>query len=367
MGLGTVNGVANSPATFLCYNCHGNNTTGHDYSNKNVVTVASKTIHHPVELDTKHDTVNESATTFNSGRFSGANRHVNCQDCHDPHGAKRGLVNRGATATAARNQISPAMTGADGIIFNYPSLAAWTTPTSSSFGATVTQATLEYQVCFKCHTAFAFGTTLPTAPSGYASGMAQTDLAMEFNPANKSTHPVVAAQGATKALNAAQLLAPWNTNPGNQTMLCTDCHNGDSAAPVVQGPHGSATTFMLAGTNRTWPGTFKSNTANASGSAAGLFCMNCHPGTNSTSSNNLHTLMSGGHGSGFGCNGCHIRIPHGGKISRLWVTTNAPARYKNGTPLMTSIGKAAGYRSYASTNFKSTCSQHSGGTGGEAW
>jgi predicted CxxxxCH...CXXCH cytochrome family protein len=357
------------PTNFVCYNCHGDNTgTTHNLSNKNVWTVTQKAYFHPTNTDTKHNLGNEAAATYNNGAFSGTNRHAACQDCHDPHAAKQGVVDRTVTATAARNVVPNALTGASGVLFNYASLAAWTTPVTQHFSTNLVTATLEYQVCFKCHSAFAFGTSPPTNSGvGGTSLMAETDVAYEFNPANKSTHPVVAVQGTTKQLNATQLVAPWNTNAGNQTMKCTDCHSGDAAAPVVQGPHGSAAMFMLTGTNRTWPGTFRSNQTNTSGSAAGLFCLNCHPQTNAAGSNNLHTLPSGGHSSGFVCTGCHIQIPHGGKISRLWVTTNAPARYKVGTPLMTSMGKAANYRSYTNSNFKSTCSSHSGGAGGEAW
>ena len=42
---------------------------------------------------------------------------------------------------------------------------------------------------------------------------------------------------APKGLGATQLLPPWNTNVGNQTMTCTDCHSQEATAPAVQRLH----------------------------------------------------------------------------------------------------------------------------------
>ena len=58
---------------------------------------------------------------------------------------------------------------------------------------------------------------------------------------------------------------------------------------------------------------------------------------NSAGSNSIHRdadLVGGQHGGNANvpsCTGCHIRVPHGGKVSRLIVTTAAPARYRVGT------------------------------------
>jgi hypothetical protein len=86
-----------------------------------------------------------------------------------------------------------------------------------------------------------------------------------------------------------------------------------------------------------------------------------------------NTNITGGqHGGGnvAACTSCHIRVPHGGKISRLFVTTNAPARYKVGTPNFAQVTKNAtkdGYGTSFPTGFKSSCGQHSSGTGTELW
>ncbi len=417
-GLTAVHGQANpdllagtknpgaSPATFICYNCHGSATIGANLSNKDVATRVAAAFNHPASASNTHDTTLEAAATFASGRFSGANRHANCIDCHGPHAAGPTKVVRTATATATRNQIpagSPLL-GATGITYGptYPTLvttacgtgvdvptACVMQTTAANYGASPVAATLEYQVCFKCHTSYAFGATYPTAPATGASGMKQTDLGSEFSPTNRSGHPVVVGLNsytgstAPKALVASQLLTPWNVNVGTQTMLCTDCHNTDAAAPAVQGPHGSAVRFMLAGANKAWPYTvagattgtlFKLTTSETGiGTTNGLFCRNCHPVMNSAASNAIHRdgdLVGGQHGGNAtvpSCTGCHIRVPHGGKVSRLIVTTNAPARYKLGTVNMAGFTKGTKDAYTVDTNFKSSCGEHSGFTSAEAW
>jgi hypothetical protein len=240
---------------------------------------------------------------------------------------------------STRNQIpagSP-LTGALGVTYGPTDPALWTTSTSANFGASLVPITYEYQLCFKCHTTWAFGNTPPTGPSG----LVETDLAREFSPNNYSGHPVVTGIAnyagptgtAGYAVPVGRMVAPWNaatsgtTGIGQQTMTCSDCHNTDTANPVVNGPHGSAVPFMLSGTNRTWPGAFTLGAyTTGQGSAAGLFCLNCHTIKPSSGANAAHNRGSGH--TQLSCTACHILIPHGGKVSRLILTTNAPARYK---------------------------------------
>jgi hypothetical protein len=405
------------PAGYVCYNCHGNGTTaGKNLSGKDVFTATQAAFFHPVNLDAKHDSAAEASATWNGGAFSGANRHANCEDCHDPHGAKAGRVNRSAVADANRNLLPPALSGATGVQFtNYPALpgtacsgtptlpnACFTTTSAASFSASPVPAAKEYEVCFKCHSSFAFGNTAyPTASATGASGLAETDVAAEFSPNNRSGHPVVATLNAyagngtaNKGLVAAQLLPPWDTNPGNQTMLCTDCHNTDAGSTAAQGPHGSAVRFFLAGANRAWPytaagatsGTLRTlsqgtstNSEAGLGTANGLFCRNCHPQqstTSGTATNAFHRWAVGVAGNDsrhtsslWTCVGCHLRVPHGGKVSRLIVTQNAPARYKVlGTTTMTVFAKKA-KESYTGWNdFGRSCGEHGSGlASGEAW
>ncbi|MEW6108379.1 MAG: MopE-related protein, partial [Nitrospirota bacterium] len=214
----------------------------------------------------------------------------------------------------------------------------WTVPTSYSL-TTIVTADQQYMLCFKCHA------VTSGAPGGGGTGAAAfTNLGLEFNPNNQSYHPVEAALPATdpgvngsSRLAASQLTGGWT--PGMK-MTCGDCHASDSASP--KGPHGSAVKWMLAGTNKAWPYTSAANNGTNSGTYFtlgtrttnngtnnGLFCLNCHPSTNQ---NNVHS--TGGHSS-YACVDCHIRVPHGGKVSRLinaagndaGAPTNLPARY----------------------------------------
>ncbi len=172
---------------------------------------------------------------------------------------------------------------------------------------------------------------------------------------------------APKALTAAQLVAPWNVNVGTQTMMCSDCHGSDSVAPAAQGPHGSASSFMLAGTNRNWPGTFTLGSMTSGlGTAAGLFCANCHP--TSTSSNNVHSASNH---RGSRCTACHILIPHGGKVSRLIATATAglPARLQQTgvTVNVTQFRKASSPSGYGKSNCNTSCGGHGTITSPETW
>jgi hypothetical protein len=379
---GTTNPGA-APAGFVCYNCHGNGTIGKDLSGKVIYTEAAKAQGHGGRLNasTTHSSASEDAGVYGSGLYSGANRHVNCLDCHDQHlaGKTKHSVgpNDGAiTATSPLN-------GASGVGFTATLPALWGATGAANLQA-VNPATTEWQICFKCHSSWAWSAgTPPTGPST----LAETDLAQEFNPNNRSAHPVVNTlanqTGSTgaKGLVAAQLLAPWNVSPGAQTMACSDCHNTDAASPAAQGPHGSAVPFMLTGTNRAWPymavgttGTLRriNDSESNLGRADGLFCRNCHPAQTGSASNALHRQFSGKHGSDNAmglCASCHLRVPHGGKVSRLIVTPGAPARYKAvATPNIASFVKAAKDSYDVRVNVRSSCGEHtSGGAGGEAW
>ncbi|MFL5262412.1 MAG: hypothetical protein ACJ79L_08420 [Anaeromyxobacteraceae bacterium] len=377
-----------APASFVCFNCHGDGTVGKDLSGKVIRTDTAKAQGHGGKFtSTTHVTATEEAGAWGSGLYAGANRHVNCLDCHDQHmaGKTRHTVgpNDGAIAAA-----SP-LYGASGVAYTGTLPAAFAAVPAANL-AKVALATAEYQICFKCHTSWAWGAGAP--PTG-TSGVAETDLAVEFNVNNKSAHPVVntlanqtgstAPTGGQKGLVAAQLLAPWNASPGNQTMTCTDCHNTDAASPAAQGPHGSAVPFMLTGTNRAWPymavgttGTLRriSDSESNLGKPDGLFCRNCHPQQNSTGSNWVHRTFSGQHASNSTmgtCAACHLRVPHGGKVSRLIVTTNAPARYIATTPNLAGFVKAAKDSYTMSNNIRvqpGCTNQHGGNPAAqEAW
>jgi hypothetical protein len=395
MGTSVASGGTATQASFVCYKCHGNGAAGTiDRTGIDVRTqILAGQGHLAADTDARHSTFAEAAATFGGTLLAGAGRHVSCLDCHDPH--ESGKTNRAyaTTATATRNQIpagSP-ITGASGIQFgtvagagkSYPALpasGAWPASAAANYGTSVVRATYEYEVCFKCHTAFAFGGASAVTTQLGTSGLAETDLGLEFSPNMASGHPVVAALNSytgntvPKALAAAQLSAPFATSPGTQTMTCTDCHSGDAAAPAAQGPHGSAATFMLRGANKTWPGTFTLATTGTAaynagaGTAAGLFCLNCHPIRPASGSNNVHTRSNH---SSRACTDCHILIPHGGKVSRLIAakgtgTSTLPARYDGGS-VVTQFKKAASATGYSTSNCNTSCGGHGTVSSPETW
>ncbi|RMF80850.1 MAG: cytochrome C, partial [Nitrospirae bacterium] len=150
-------------------------------------------------------------------------------------------------------------------------------------------------------------------------------------------------------------------NPGNQTMMCSDCHdNDDTAAAAIQGPHGSAAQFLLRGPNTAWPN-LQPNQYNSS------FCANCH-----NSANNVHS--KGDHNKGgVYCYSCHIVIPHGGKMSRLIGDRNSamPPRYAyNGdinTMQIQSFTKASSYNNYNKSNCQAACAGDHRNPASENW
>lgn len=259
------------------------------------------------------------------------------------------------------------------------STAVWAT--ADSF--TPQSATQEYQICFKCHS----NANPNLATWGGSGAAAWTDLALEFNPNNASRHPIGTPLAAGSQLTAARLTGGWT--PG-MVMNCSDCHATDSTAS--KGPHGSTVKWMLAGANKAWPYTaaaqngggtgtmFTLATYNSNaGTNNGLFCLNCHTVSPATGANGWHTNANVASSRHYqtqaiaSCAACHIRVPHGGKISRLLQTTNAPVRYRSngssGTPSFTKWGSATVNIKGTSMNssyFGSSCSEHSG-TGGEAW
>jgi hypothetical protein len=364
--LGGTTNPAGAPATFVCYNCHGSATTGANLSGKSLDADFSKAAKHPVNADALHNTANETTVAYaTTGNVFKTSRHVNCIDCHEPHKARNLIHDYAATATSARNLLAATspLLGVSGVQLNFavaPLTTSWSVPTTASYTwiPASTGSTLEYQICFKCHTSFAWGTGTPPngiSANGTVTTPVETDVAQEFNPNNASGHPVVtglnnygAASIAPKQLLATQMKAPWATNLGTQTMMCSDCHNTDSASPAAQGPHGSAVQFMLRGANAAnWPNVTLANIATS-------WCANCHVG--GRTGNNVHNDAN--HNATLICYQCHIVIPHGGKLGRLIGDRDTmPARYAYNNTLtnMQITGFTKANRTYQTSNCGAAC------------
>jgi len=235
-----------------------------------------------------------------------------------------------ATSRYVVDRMPGVLAGAGGV-----NVTAWDAGTPTSWGETKTlapapgsttaipEATTQWQVCFKCHSAANSNVT------AWKSGW--TDLAAEFNPRNQSYHPIVAPAGAfpnttgygNNQVAAANLSGGWK--PGDM-MYCSDCHgNSETGYAASQGPHASAVPFMLRGTAVRWPtmanGTTRWTTSNyttGQGTKDGLFCLNCHATLASVHTRSDHNNTA--------CTACHILIPHGGKLKRLMATAAYPGR-----------------------------------------
>lgn len=259
------------------------------------------------------------------------NWHVECADCHNAH-TSGGTNHTSPVDPQVQLPSSSPLYGAGGV--SMPGTPrSWTGfPAGSGymyrepFGAVNTannSVRYEYEICFKCHTDFAWGSgTVPTSPS---LGLPMTDQAMEFNTANASYHPVV---GGNTVNNQGTFAGGWNSG-STQTMYCSDCHTKENGNRPL-GPHGSSNKFILAAPfddTQTAKGTYQSG---------GDLCFTCHDpatyltggglntGFRTTLNTNLHTQhytdsTNALSNFGYKCVNCHIRVPHGWNARRAMV------------------------------------------------
>ena len=198
-----VNGVAVANGEeAICLACHSGQVAA-----KNIATELAKANLHGVAAQTGVHQVNEAP--------SGTRTHVECVDCHDPHGSN--------TAAAVGQGPSGNLRGVSGIDTN---------------GVGVTPATLGYQVCYKCHSDSA-----QVFANAVTRQFAQSSLRADFDAANPTFHPI---EAVGRNATVPSLIAPWTVN---SRMTCMDCHNnntGPGAGGVgPKGPHGSTYPYIL--------------------------------------------------------------------------------------------------------------------------
>ncbi len=301
------------PEENVCFTCHtttGNGTNVQPAFTTNTNT-ATRFFKHDVAATNGVHRVNETGGSV----YGGANRHVECEDCHQPHEATRDGVT-GSTKAPMIQPVMNAMSGVDPM---------WTGAGAPFAFTWMNQAQREYQVCFKCHSSY---TTLPTyQPDGYqetsattgtivANGLAKLtstnslqvpdmrDLAQAFNPNNASYHPVV-AKGKNTWANG--FVTGWNQN---SMVYCSDCHTNANPAQGARGPHGSPRLHLL-------DGAFDYVTVMPNGNASiatpdNQVCFKCHSyavyvqNTGSNSQFRYHAYHNGGQGTfGTVCYACH--------------------------------------------------------------
>jgi predicted CXXCH cytochrome family protein len=230
-----------------CYSCHNGNVAA-----KNIQAEFVKSSIHPVAANTGVHDVAEPAVA--------QTRHVECQDCHNPHASNAGT-----------GLLPGSLAGVRGV---------------SSSGTEVKPVTYEYQICFRCH---GDSPGLPAAKT--ARQIVQTNTRLEFQTTNPSHHAVV---GPGKSANVPSLIAPWTTA---STVKCSDCHNNNAGpgngGTGPKGPHGSTNPTLL---ERPFA---------SSAPTAGDICYKCHSQTaiKAESPHNRSEHLRNG------CRACHD--PHG--------------------------------------------------------
>lgn len=342
-----------------CYEsgCHGSQNTGS--GTKDVQSQAEKFYAHPTGgVMSAHKNPDTEET------IGPSNRHAECMDCHNSHRAKGGLH------AAGTNAVSGVLTGVPGV--QPAATPIWTQPSQYT---ELKPAATESQICFRCHSSNAFGQVTDGVTTMLGpSGTAITDQAMEFNPANRSAHPVQvpsmsqSGSPAPKALQVASLTAEWS-NAGAQTMYCSDCHGPDqSVSPTVPaGPHGSSVKYMLTGRGKYWPENAAGTLWSLNDIERGLnnwqndlFCANCHPMVEGNRFlNDVHD--AGEHTeAAVKCITCHVAVPHGSKRSRLigYASDPAPWNYLGAGVydrlVIEGFGKAPGPTNYDKNNCSMT-------------
>jgi predicted CXXCH cytochrome family protein len=197
-----------------CDRCHDGTVAA-----TNITSVFNKMYTHPTYATTPsvHDAAESPSNpaTMLPEIAPGAERHAECQDCHNPHTSY--------AMAASAPETSGALSGTWGI---------------DSAGVEVDPALYEYQVCYKCHADSANRPQengLPDPPYTRRQ-ISQFNVRMEFDPLNPSHH-AVEAPGRNN--DVPSLISPYTVN---SVIYCTDCHNSDNGPA---GPHGSSFNHIL--------------------------------------------------------------------------------------------------------------------------
>jgi len=179
-----------------CFDCHNGN-------------VASTNIQAQFAVDPslKHNVDGYTGIHDPTEDFSVMNKHVECQDCHNPHASN--------ASTAVAPFVNGFNAGVSGI---------------NQAGIAVSVSTNTYEICYKCHAGNSWAPT-----SSLPRQIAQNNVRLEFATSNPSYHPVVGT-----AMNSS----PSLIDPLARTIYCTDCHASNNLTGP-KGAHSSANPQIL--------------------------------------------------------------------------------------------------------------------------
>lgn len=215
-GSGVIPRLVNAREESLCLTCHDGSPAVTD-----VRAELSKPFAHPVSFADRHSGPAE-ALPSEFGILPLNRRHAECEDCHNPHLARRDPALPEPAPAASKRLLGTSRVA----VTNGPagSVPAYTFIAGAD---TLSPPVAEYQTCFKCHSSWT------SQPRG------QTDLGRALNPENPSYHPVEAA-GRNPMIDPAAFTPGWSAA---SLIRCGDCHGSD--LPSRRGPHGSIYRYIL--------------------------------------------------------------------------------------------------------------------------
>ncbi len=201
-------------------------------------------------------------------------RHVECQDCHNPHAVQPSPFR--TTGSSLGQRVTGPNLHVKGV---------------TSSGRETDDAEFLHEICFKCH-----GDNAGFRRPRVDRQIVQNNTRLEFQTSNPSFHPVA---GARRNPDVVSLIPPLRNG---STITCTDCHNSDDARVAggtgPNGPHGSRFEPMLVRNYDTDDFTTESEQAYS-------LCYGCHSrdsilGNESFPLHNLHIV-----GFQAPCSTCH--------------------------------------------------------------
>jgi predicted CXXCH cytochrome family protein len=285
-----------STVCFLCHNGTGASTDVQaQYADPLVANDPSAGAYY------SHDALVPATNTESAlNEFGGvSNRKSQCSNCHNAHQASTADSVQTTAGWTAPGQLS----GVSGV--SVVNGAADTPPMYTFLDGAASPVTLEYQLCFKCHSGFT--TLLPQTPGKPSTDA--LDAGAEFNPANPSFHPVEAA-GTNQTAKMTDSLAGtspyklWNFTTGS-TIRCLNCHASGTTPAAAPAPAAGSDLSVHTSSNR---GILLQNyqdrvlPSSTAAYSAGNFalCYTCHaeePFANSTS-NDTNFSLHGRHLTG---------------------------------------------------------------------
>lgn len=222
----------------LCLGCHDGTPA------KDIAAQVAKPHKHPLAYIGRHaaaEGISDAPAQYDDSGLP-RRRHAECSDCHNAHAASADSIPVQAPEASQR------LYGVSRVsVVNGP---AGTRPAYSWRGADDFFGPREYEICFKCHSAW---TQLPPGSA---------DLSLLTNPNNPSYHPIQAA-GKNRNVDPA---AFEDGMSADTLIYCRECHGSDD--PLVRGPHGSSNRNLLVRAYDT--------TSNPRTMSSSELCFGCH-------------------------------------------------------------------------------------------